>query len=943
MINKDAYESRTIGWLTTDNDEIALRQKRGAEEAMNIAASAVRDGFHGDYEVTSKVSGQRYGVEIRSLDKLENSCTCTDFRHNGLGTCKHIEATLRHLKRRQRAFKSACSSGSPMVEIFVKHAEDTPFVCVKWPQRKLFSRLKHELAIFFDEHGKLKEKSLRAVPALQCIAERFEKDVRISAEVISLGVRLRREHDRQVARHSFLEDVQNGKRTMNILNSRLYPYQQDGMLHLAFGERVLLADEMGLGKTIQAIAACELLRRIRGVQRVLIVTPASLKLEWEEQIKRFTGQSLNVVYGLRGDRLKQYRSDAFFNICNYEQVRVDVHEINTILAPDIVVLDEAQRIKNWTSKTARQIKRLTAPYAFVLTGTPLENRIEEVYSIVEFLDPGIFGPLFRFNREFYKLNEHGRPIEVYNLGELHRRISPIMLRRRKAEVEEQLPERTIRHFYVEMAPEQQKRHDEYLELIGRLVMISRRRPLTQEEWKKLQKFLSCMRMMCDSPYILDPTCRICPKLDELKLLLDPILTGEKSKIIIFSEWERMLELVRKELNGKGIEYAWHTGSVPQKARREQINRFKNDPDCRIFLSTESGATGLNLQCASVVVNLDLPWNPARLEQRIARAWRKHQKNKVRVFNLVARKSIEEKMIEKLDLKRRLFDGAIDGVDGIDNVATGGAQRAMLERLSEMLGDREATTEHAKSDSQYTPIPTVDQIAEFSKDFVAQHKSKICQITRHAGPEIGNLPVVMAVVRDMDEEIRVVTPAAMARDVSSVEIIDEATYATIKRLVEAGVLKFTGAAPDVLYCEDNVADDYSKELAQRYATAKPFIKDAVRQLKMVQLLRDNDFAQEALTPLKAAADYALKGAMVMADGTCKGQIEDITNEQIVDSLFPYAYASASAFATLMNLRKISKIDVATMQSASDAVEQLIAGIENAANNEKTERCLTKADH
>ncbi len=196
---------------------------------------------------------------------------------------------------------------------------------------------------------------------------------------------------------------------------------------------------MGLGKTVQAIAACELLRRTRDIRRVLVISPASLKGEWEEQIGKFTDLPSHIIQGPRAKRLQQYEKSAFFFLANYEQIRPDVEEINTTLAPDVIILDEAQRIKNWQTKTATSVKRLQSPYAFVLTGTPVENRIDEIYSIAQFLDPQLFGPLFRFNRDFYQLDEKGRAIGYKNLDRLHERLQPILLRRRKEDVEGELP------------------------------------------------------------------------------------------------------------------------------------------------------------------------------------------------------------------------------------------------------------------------------------------------------------------------------------------------------------------------------------------------------------------------------------------------------------------------------------------------------------------------
>ncbi|HEY6257464.1 MAG TPA: DEAD/DEAH box helicase, partial [Xanthobacteraceae bacterium] len=496
--------------------------------------------------------------------------------------------------------------------------------------------------------------------------------------------RLRRERSRAAARSAFLAEIDAGTASFDLVRHPLLPYQRDGMLHLAFAERALLADEMGLGKTVQAIAACELLAARRGIARVLVVCPASLKAEWEEQIARFTERPARAVFGPRAQRLAAYREPLFFTIVNYEQVLPDAEDINTILRPDVVVLDEAQRIKNWQTKTARRVKSLRSPYAFVLTGTPVENRIDELYSIVQFLDPELVGPLFRFNREFYALDERGRPVDYQNLAELRRRVAPVLLRRRKSDVESELPGRTVKTFFVPMADEQRERYDEYLAPAARLMAMAQRRPLTKAEFDRLQMLLACMRMVCDTPAILDPSCRVSPKLEELERILGDLFEEPDRKVIVFSEWERMLELVRELAAEMGIEAAWHTGSVPQQRRRAEITRFKQDPACRLFLSTDSGSVGLNLQAASAVVNVDLPWNPARLEQRIARAWRKYQTRSVTVVNLVCEDSIEHGILHLIGQKQALADGLIDGEGDIAKLKMPSGRAAMIERMQAML-------------------------------------------------------------------------------------------------------------------------------------------------------------------------------------------------------------------------------------------------------------------
>ena len=251
------------------------------------------------------------------------------------------------------------------------------------------------------------------------------------------------------------------------------------------------------------------------------------------------------------------------------------------------------------------------------------------YSIVQFLDAELLGPLFRFNREFYELDAKGRPVGYRNLEQLADRIAPVMLRRRKEEVERQLPSRMTKTFFVPMTDTERAVYEDYEFSARRLAARAHR-----------QKFLACMRMVCDMPTILDGERHECPKLDEIERLLPELLSDPQRKILIFSEWVRMLEPVRECAVVAGVEFAWHTGTVPQLRRRAEIHRFREDPECRLFLSSESGGVGLNLQAADTVINLDHHWNPARLEQRIARAWRKHQTRPVTVINLVSEQTTE---------------------------------------------------------------------------------------------------------------------------------------------------------------------------------------------------------------------------------------------------------------------------------------------------------------
>ena len=647
----------------------------------------------------------------------------------------------------------------------------------------------------------------------------------------------------------------------------LFPYQREGMLHLAFTERALLADEMGLGKTIQAIAACALLHRLGKAQRVLVVTPASLKTEWEEQIQRFTALPFQFVFGGRAARLRAYQAAPFFTIVNYEQMVRDYEDVNQRLQPDVVVLDEAQRIKNWSTKTAQAIKRLRSRYAFVLTGTPIENRIDELHSLMDFLDPAVLGPLFRFNRDFYELDDRGRPTGFRNLDQLHARIKPYMLRRRKAEVETELPDRTDRNHFVPLSPEQQNSYGEHDVQVSRLVHAAQRRPLTKQEQDKLQRELAMCRMTCDTNYILNPEERACPKLAELEKILEECRDNPEVKVIIFSEWERMLELVRELCHKLRLGCAWHTGSVPQQRRRVEITTFKTDPACRVFLSTDSGSTGLNLQNASVVINCDLPWNPARLEQRIARAWRKHQTRAVTVINLVTENTIEHRMLDTLATKQAIADSVLDRKDNVTEIPLRGGRQAFVERLQQLM--KTAAPGERVQEPKPKALPADRGLA-----FVQLAQEKIngalvrCE---ERYPHDGAHSVLVVVVdqnapqwREQLSSVHQGLFEAGSPDPlvpSQLEVIDRATDEAIQRLIAAGVIAPITRAMRGLFPADPGAAAFQPLTDEEKAKAVAHRDQAARKLKMARVLSVGEFPDEARAAVLQAVESLGKALAV----------------------------------------------------------------------------------
>jgi SNF2 family DNA or RNA helicase len=489
-----------------------------------------------------------------------------------------------------------------------------------------------------------------------------------------------------------------------LLKTRLYPYQREGVLFAVSTGRSLIADDMGLGKTLQAIAASEVMATCLGVEKILIVCPSSLKYQWKREIERFTHHRRTmIIEGALPKRQGQYHEDALFKIVNYDVIHRDL-DVITSWSPDLIILDEAQRIKNWKTRMARSIKQLKSPYAIVLTGTPLENRLEELHSIVAFIDCHHFGPLFRFLHRHQAIDPDGKMTGYKDLHKIGESLQSIMIRRRRSEVLKELPKRIDKNYFVPMTKEQWEIHDENREIVARLISKWRRYHfLSEEDQRRLMRCLQTMRMVCDNTYLIDQSMCHGQKIDELEIQLKEILEDPNVKVVIFSQWLRMMGLVITMLKTNRWEHVFLNGSIPSSKRGDLIKTFHDDPACRIFLSTEAGSTGLNLQNASVVINLDLPWNPAVLEQRISRVHRLGQTQPVRVINFIAENGIEHGMLGLLRFKQSMFSGVLDQGDN---------EILMTEsRFSRFIKTIEETTDSLRSQEEVQDTAVESELAK----------------------------------------------------------------------------------------------------------------------------------------------------------------------------------------------------------------------------------------
>ena len=659
------------------NLAIEERLDRAKTEKMQLK-SMNRDELWTDYAITSHSSGKSYRVALRGWERGDSYCSCPDFRKNTLGTCKHILYTIEEVKKR-----------------FIKSVRETPYQL-----KDIAVHLKYgeetELRILAPNNLDHRTMSLinplinRPIKNVKDLLDRIHRvgqnghEVTVypdAEEYLNRTLFLERIKDRIA---DIRKDPKNHPLRKTLLKTELLPYQLDGIAFAVGTGRAVLADDMGLGKTIQGIGVAEMLFLEAGISRVLVVCPASLKSHWRLEILHFSDRSCQLVLGSAEERAAQYNNPCFFTICNYEQVLRDLNAIERVKW-DLIILDEGQRIKNWEAKTSQVIKALKSPFGLVLSGTPLENRLDELYSVVEFIDERRLGPAFRFYNRYRVVDERGRVLGYKNLDDLRERLKPVLLRRTRKMVMAELPPRVTEIRRIPPTEEQIILHNAQMKIIRRIIS---KRYISEMDILRLQKALLICRMAANSTFLVD---KVPPgyssKLVEFENLIDQLIEEEDRKVVLFSEWTTMLNLIEPLLERRKLKYVRLDGSVPQKKRQGLIHQFNKEADCKLFVTTNAGSLGLNLQVANTVINVDLPWNPAVLEQRISRVHRMGQKRPIQAFLLVTEETLEEKLLGTLSAKHALALAALDPESDVKAVDLVSGIDELKRRLEILLGTK----------------------------------------------------------------------------------------------------------------------------------------------------------------------------------------------------------------------------------------------------------------
>ncbi len=686
--NPDSQAASCLTYEEIREEVLESRKKAAQTEEIEVKWGEMILGVH---TVVTREK-KRYEVTVHDPSARAGHCTCPDFTHNRLDTCKHLIRVLESIESDASLVAQAKKEKMPFVHVFWDSYNQKPRFYYKG---RMYAEIGESLAEFFDENGFY---SKRDLGELYGFIDKASNDKRVRIDPYL---------EKRVQDTLFLKEMfalkKNYRYDWSKVKAELYPYQKAGVEFCTFKTRAIIADEMGLGKTLQAIVTAIMKREVFGLSSVLVVCPASLKEQWRREIERFTDEKAVVVGGSRGDRRRQYeRPKGCILITNYEAVLRDIIEIRR-MRPGLVILDEAQRIKNFNTKTHQAVLSIPRAQSIVITGTPLENKLEDLYSIVQFADPELLSPFWIFSATYLRVTRGKKRIIGYsNLDALNARLSNIIIRRRKEEVLDSLPEQVSNDYYVDMSREQKEIHSGYL---ASLLPLLSKKILTPMDVKRIQQLLLCMRMVSDSTFLIDKSQNVSPKLDELRNILVELVKEGGRKTVIFSEWTTMTFLIGKVLSELGIGFIELTGKVRVEDRQKLIDEFMTNPACMVFLSTDAGGVGLNLQAADCVINFELPWNPAKLSQRIGRVARIGQKSKcINVVNLISKKSIEEKVQAGLALKQELFAAVLDGeaseVDMSDRKKT-----EFVNRIREMFGEETETPGQAEDDTVELPDDT----------------------------------------------------------------------------------------------------------------------------------------------------------------------------------------------------------------------------------------------
>lgn len=487
-----------------------------------------------------------------------------------------------------------------------------------------------------------------------------------------------------------------------MFKGELWPYQQEAVERMVERGQMLLGMVMGAGKTPTTLGAVERLYMEGDISRCLVVVPASLKYQWLREISKFTDAKATVIDGSKAKRSTQWKMsrDSRYVIVNSETLVNDVEAMGQFQA---MVIDESTMIKNRGAKRSKLLKRIgrTIPFRFALTGQPIENRPEELFSIMEFVDKEVLGDFKLFDRTFIVRDNWGKPVRYRNLDRMYKTMQECMVRKTRDDIKDQLPNIIHQTIPVPFDTNGAKAYryiaDDLLKQISNAVGAGKGSFNIwshydggdgNEAQGQIMARLTVLRMLCDNPNLVresslmfqDETTKdgsqyafdlvsagvldgvsSAPKLDACVDYIREVLEEDpNNKVVLFSFFKRNLKLIQ-EATKSMADSVLFMGGMDAEARDKSKQKFAEDPSCRIFLSSDAGGYGVDLPMANYLISYDLPWSSGKLEQREARIIRlSSQFPHVTIATFVMKGSIEERQYDMLQLKRSVNEAFIDG-------------------------------------------------------------------------------------------------------------------------------------------------------------------------------------------------------------------------------------------------------------------------------------------
>ncbi len=446
------------------------------------------------------------------------------------------------------------------------------------------------------------------------------------------------------------------------INAEFREYQTKGFGWLWFmykyGLNGILADDMGLGKTLQALTVLQKAKEEDGPQPTLVICPTTVVFNWESEIQKFA-PSLTCLKLAGIERKQRFKEIPNFDviITSYALVRRDIEKLKQYNFR-YIILDESQNIKNALSQTAQAVKKLNAPHKLALSGTPIENKLEELWSVFDFLMPGFLFNVAEFNQRYVNpiMERADKTVEK----RLKMQIYPFILRRMKRDVAKDLPDKMESIAYCELTDEQKDFYLQVLDSTKEELFKSIEQNGLEKSRLSIFSALLRLRQICCHPRLYDKEnvkhIASSGKFEKLKSMLEEIIS-EGHRILLFSQFVNMLDIVKAWLEREGIKYEYLTGKTTD--RQGAVERFNSNPTIPIFLiSLKAGGTGLNLTGADYVIHYDPWWNPAVEDQATDRAYRIGQTKKVFVYRLITKNTVEEKIQKLKTVKRNLVDSVI---------------------------------------------------------------------------------------------------------------------------------------------------------------------------------------------------------------------------------------------------------------------------------------------